>query len=127
MGSMITIMRATRVLIHLDHLKHNIDQLRAHTGSRPLLCLAVKADAYGHGITQIGLAAADFGVEPGQALMVGDSVSDVKAARAAGTPIVCMTYGYNHGRDIREMEPDAVMDRLDELPALLDSGRLRFS
>ena len=71
--------------------------------------------------------AADFGVEPGQALMVGDSVSDVKAARAAGTPIVCMTYGYNHGRDIREMEPDAVMDRLDELPALLDSGRLRFS
>ena len=42
-------------------------------------------------------AAAHFGVDPTQSLMVGDSVSDVKAARAAGFGIVCMSYGYNHG------------------------------
>lgn len=51
--------------------------------------------------------------------MVGDSKSDVKAARAAGFQIVCMTYGYNHGKDIRDEHPDAVLDRLDELPDLL--------
>jgi phosphoglycolate phosphatase len=64
-------------------------------------------------------AAAHFGVAAEQALMVGDSVSDVKASRAAGFSIVCMSYGYNHGRDIREAEPDAVIDSMAELSRLL--------
>jgi phosphoglycolate phosphatase len=63
-----------------------------------------------------------FGVEPENALMIGDSVSDVKAARAAGFQIVCMTYGYNHGMDIRDAQPDAVMDSMAELPELLDKA-----
>ena len=64
-------------------------------------------------------AARHFGVAPADALMVGDSVSDVKAARAAGFQIVCMSYGYNHGVDVRTASPDAVIDALTELPALL--------
>ena len=64
-------------------------------------------------------AAAFFGVEPGRALMIGDSVSDVKAARAAGFRIVCMSYGYNHGEDIRECGPDAVIDEMTELLPLI--------
>lgn len=64
-------------------------------------------------------AAAHFGVAPADALMIGDSVSDVKAARAAGFHIICVSYGYNHGRDIREANPDAVIDRLTELRTLL--------
>ena len=64
-------------------------------------------------------AAERFGVAPADSLMVGDSRSDVKAARAAGFRIVCMTYGYNHGADIREEHPDVVLDRLDQLPGLL--------
>jgi phosphoglycolate phosphatase len=64
-------------------------------------------------------AAAHFGVEPAQALMIGDSVSDVKAARAAGFSIVCMSYGYNHGQDIRTAEPDAVIDSMAELKGLV--------
>ncbi len=66
-------------------------------------------------------AAAELGVTPGESLMVGDSRSDVKAARAAGFRIVCMSYGYNHGADIRDEGPDAVLDRLDELPGLLQA------
>lgn len=66
-------------------------------------------------------AAAELGVNPGDSLMVGDSRSDVKAARAAGFRIVCMSYGYNHGADIRGENPDAVLDRLDELPDLLQA------
>lgn len=65
-------------------------------------------------------AAEFFGVEPQDALMIGDSVSDVKAARAAGFQIVCMSYGYNHGVDIRESGPDAVIDSMAELPGLLE-------
>lgn len=63
-------------------------------------------------------AARHFGVEPRQALMVGDSISDVRAARAAGFAIVCMSYGYNHGCDIRDAKPDAVIDALTELADL---------
>ena len=68
-------------------------------------------------------AAKFFNVAPKQALMIGDSISDVKAARAAGFRIFCMTYGYNHGVDIREAKPDAVMNSMVELPGLL--GKLQ--
>ncbi|HEC17980.1 MAG TPA: phosphoglycolate phosphatase [Gammaproteobacteria bacterium] len=60
-----------------------------------------------------------LGVAPEESLMLGDSVSDVKAARAAGFQIVCMSYGYNHGVDIRESNPDAVIDSMVELKRLL--------
>ena len=64
-------------------------------------------------------AAKHFGVSPQQSLMLGDSVSDVKAARAAGFKIICMSYGYNHGQDIRTAHPDAVIDSMAELPKFL--------
>ena len=67
-------------------------------------------------------AAAHFGVAPAEALMIGDSVSDVKAARAAGFRIFCMSYGYNHGQDIRDFHPDAVMDSLVEVQGLLEGA-----
>ncbi|GMQ77014.1 MAG: phosphoglycolate phosphatase [Gammaproteobacteria bacterium] len=63
-------------------------------------------------------AARHFAVAPEHALHIGDSVNDVKAARAAGFGIVCVTYGYNHGDDIRLSNPDAVIDSLAELPEL---------
>ena len=64
-------------------------------------------------------AARFFGVTPTRSMMIGDSVSDVKAARAAGFRIVCMSYGYNHGQDIRTANPDAVIDSLPNLSELL--------
>ena len=64
-------------------------------------------------------AARFFKVEPSHALMVGDSISDVKAARAAGFQVICMSYGYNHGQDIRDAHPDAVIDSMAELSGLL--------
>jgi len=66
------------------------------------------------------LHAADaMGVAPAHALMLGDSRNDVEAARAAGFQIVCVSYGYNHGEDIRAARPDAVIDSLTELAVLL--------
>ncbi|MEN8178458.1 MAG: phosphoglycolate phosphatase [Pseudomonadota bacterium] len=69
------------------------------------------------------LHAADrFGVTPANAMMIGDSKSDVKAARAAGFQIICMSYGYNHGEDIRDYNPDAVIDSMVELKGLLEAA-----
>lgn len=66
-------------------------------------------------------AAAHFGIEPARATMIGDSVSDVKAARAAGFQIICMSYGYNHGENIADAHPDALIDSMSELESLLGS------
>ncbi|MES9870462.1 MAG: phosphoglycolate phosphatase [Sedimenticola sp.] len=67
-------------------------------------------------------AAEHFGVSPSESLMLGDSVSDVKAARAAGFSIICMSYGYNHGNDIRDANPDHVIDSFVELEGLLTAA-----
>jgi len=69
--------------------------------------------------TPLLYAAEFFGVTPEQSLMIGDSKSDVTAARAAGFRIICMSYGYNHGEDIRIYEPDTVIDSMEELKGLL--------
>jgi phosphoglycolate phosphatase len=66
-------------------------------------------------------AAKLMGVEPENALMVGDSRSDVKAARAAGFHIFCMTYGYNHGEDIRDYNPDVIMDSFSEFSDYIEA------
>lgn len=67
-------------------------------------------------------AAERFSADARECLMVGDSQSDVKAARAAGFDIVCVSYGYNHGEDIRDYAPDAVIDSLEELKLLLEEA-----
>ena len=64
-------------------------------------------------------AAERLSVKPQNSLMLGDSQSDVKAARAAGFQIICMSYGYNHGEDIRSFDPDAVIDTFTELQQLI--------
>ena len=56
-----------------------------------------------------------FNLKPEECLMLGDSVSDVKAARAAGFDIICMSYGYNHGNDIGDENPDLVIDSMSQL------------
>ncbi len=65
-------------------------------------------------------AAEKLAVKPETSLMLGDSMSDVKAARAAGFDIICMSYGYNHGEDIRDSKPDAVVDSMEEIKTLIN-------
>ena len=48
-------------------------------------------------------------------LMVGDSSNDAQAARAAGCPVVLVTYGYNHGEPVQSVDADGVLDSLEHL------------
>jgi len=64
-------------------------------------------------------AAENMGINPQNSLMIGDSSNDVQAARAAGFQIICTSYGYNHGEDIRRYGPDAVIDSMAELEMLI--------
>jgi phosphoglycolate phosphatase len=56
-----------------------------------------------------------LGSAPARTLMVGDSSNDARAARAAGCPVVLVSYGYNHGEPIRGVDADGFVDSLAEL------------
>lgn len=60
-------------------------------------------------------AMAHFGISTEQCVMVGDSVNDFAAARAAGCRSIAVSYGYNHGEAIDANDADCVVDSLTEL------------
>ena len=55
------------------------------------------------------------GVSAAEALFVGDSRNDVRAAKAAGVTCVALSYGYNHGEPIADEQPALVLDDLRQL------------
>jgi phosphoglycolate phosphatase len=62
-----------------------------------------------------------FGVAPARLLMVGDSVNDVAAARAAGCPVLVLPYGYNEGEPVQSLEADGIVPTLRAV-----ADRVRF-
>lgn len=64
-----------------------------------------------------------LGVLPAEAMMVGDSETDIQAAQAAGCFVVTVPYGYNQGRDIDIRTVDATIAQLTELVDLLEKPR----
>ena len=58
------------------------------------------------------------GGEPGRAVMVGDSLTDIDTAKAAGIPVVAVDFGYTD-RHVREFEPSKVISHFDELSVAL--------
>ena len=60
-------------------------------------------------------ACRQLGVIIDDALMLGDSVTDVDAARNAGMPVVCVRYGYHGDLAPDDLGADAVVDSLDAL------------
>jgi phosphoglycolate phosphatase len=56
---------------------------------------------------------------PEQTLMVGDSRNDAQAARGAGCPVVLVSYGYNHGEPVHEVDADGFVASMADISALL--------
>jgi phosphoglycolate phosphatase len=54
----------------------------------------------------------------GQSVMIGDSNTDIRTARAAGVPIVAVAFGYSE-RPIAEFNPDRVISHFSELPGAI--------
>ena len=61
-------------------------------------------------------------IAPRDMLMIGDSLNDTQAARAAGCPVFCVTYGYNEGHDVHGLDTDAVVDSLVEAAGLIEKA-----
>jgi len=127
-------------------VREGLGQLRAM--QLPLACVTNKAERFTRDLLeQLGLArcfeqviAGDtlpqkkpdpqpllhacrgFGISPADMLMIGDSANDVEAARAAGCPVFCVDYGYNEGRDVRELDVDAIVASLIEATRLIQKA-----
>jgi phosphoglycolate phosphatase len=60
-----------------------------------------------------------------QTVMIGDSISDIAMAKAAGVPVIAVAYGYTE-TPVAGLGPDRVIGALSDLPGavfdLLDSG-----
>ncbi|MER8576417.1 phosphoglycolate phosphatase [Mesorhizobium sp. M1338] len=103
---------ATReILLHF----HLTEYLGAIVGGDAVIYLKPAPDSLLMALDQLG-------VEPTDALMVGDSSSDVGAARAAGMPVVLLRGGYTQV-PVEELGADIVCDSLLDLPAAMQ--RLR--
>jgi phosphoglycolate phosphatase len=63
-------------------------------------------------------ACRQLNIAPSDMLMIGDSLNDAQAARSAGCPVFCVTYGYNEGHDVHTLDVDAIV------ASLVDATRL---
>jgi len=64
-------------------------------------------------------AARFFGAPVERLLLIGDSLNDTLAARAAGCPVFCVPYGYNHGEPVESLDLDAVIANLSAAMSLI--------
>lgn len=53
-----------------------------------------------------------LGAAPARTLVIGDSANDAAAARAAGSPVLLVDYGYNHGQPVRAVDADGFLDSM---------------
>jgi phosphoglycolate phosphatase len=67
-------------------------------------------------------AAHELGLEPGDALMIGDSANDAAAARDAGCPVWCVRYGYTEGLPPESLACDRLVDDIDEAARRIAQG-----
>jgi len=58
------------------------------------------------------------GGELRNAIMIGDSETDIRTARAAGIPVIAVDFGYSE-RPVSDYGPDRLISRFDELPAAI--------
>lgn len=109
-------------------LQHLAETVLARFGLAPLLDIVVGGHTSGALVKPhpqpLWSACSAFDVAPHDTLMVGDSINDVAAARAAGTAIVCVPHGYHQGRSVHELGVD-VIDGLATLPAWIEAQERR--
>lgn len=95
--------------------------LLAHLGVQGFFAMVLGGDSLPErkpsGVPLRHIAAA-FGVAPTAALMVGDSITDYRAAVDAGMPVALVRYGYPRGLDLATVDAVAVVDDLRALPGL---------
>ena len=69
---------------------------------------------------QIQYGCEALGLKPNQVIMVGDSSNDIEAGHAAGTYVITVPYGYNHGESINSPKVDLAIKILSDLTQVVN-------
>ena len=99
--------RATRAVIHLENISHNLDSIRRLTGGDRKICVAVKADAYGHGAVAVSRRALEWGVD----FLAVSNVDEGIQLRDAGITAPVILFGFPLDEEI----PDLVKNYITPL------------
>jgi phosphoglycolate phosphatase len=97
--------------------------LLAQTGLAPWFELVVSGDTLARkkpDPMQLTHICAGFALAPAQVVLIGDSANDAQAARAAGCPVMCVSYGYSEGGDVHDLDCDAIVGSLSEAANLIE-------
>ena len=100
--------------------------LLAHMGLAPWFELVVSGDTLARkkpDPMQLAHVCAEFGLAPAHVLLIGDSANDALAGRAAGCPVMCVSYGYNEGADVHDLDCDAIVGSLSDAANILQRIR----
>ena len=125
------------VVAMLDHFKHQganmavctnkpqlmSDKLLEELGLHPYFSAVVGADAVTNRkphADHIDATLAAMKASASRAIMVGDSMTDVNAARNAGIPVVAVSFGYT-AVPPSELGADRLIDHMDDLPAAIEA------
>jgi phosphoglycolate phosphatase len=101
------------------HLSLALFERLGLTGRFAAICGADAVSARKPDAAHILETVLEAGGDPGRAIMVGDSITDVRAARATGVPVVVTTFGYTE-IPAAELGGDALIDGFGELEAAVD-------
>jgi phosphoglycolate phosphatase len=66
----------------------------------------------------------ELGSTPATNLHIGDSAHDADCARAAGSPVALVPYGYSGPEGVRNLDCDVIFESLTELASALASSRI---
>jgi len=56
-----------------------------------------------------------LGAKPEESLMIGDSINDSAAARAAGVPVLLVKYGYSEGMPVDDIDCDGLLTSMHQV------------
>ena len=99
------------------------ETLTRNLGIRPLFGALIGADTLPvrkPDPTPLWEAIARVGGDPSRSLLIGDTQTDRDTGRAAGVPVALVTFG-PEGAGVARMQPEALLNHFDDLPALVQS------
>ena len=92
-------MRVTKAVINLDNLAYNISQIRKKTGPEKKICMAVKADAYGHGACRV----AERGLKEGAEYLGVAAVNEAADLRDYGIEAPILLFSLCSKNEIEDL------------------------
>ncbi|AOT06625.1 HAD family hydrolase [Pseudoalteromonas luteoviolacea] len=70
------------------------------------------------------LACEQLGINAEQAIMIGDSKSDILAAQHAQIPVIAVNYGYNQGETLSQFNPQYLCEQFSDIIPIFSKPEL---